>query len=53
MKRLARHRAVHDVLAEELAGGVHALAVHTYTGPEWRERFGNAPLSPPCRGGAS
>lgn len=53
MKRLARHRAVHDVLAEELAGGVHALAVHTYTGTEWRERFGNAPLSPPCRGGAS
>ena len=53
MRRLARHRAVHALLAEELAGGVHALAVHTYTGDEWRDRFGNAPLSPPCRGGES
>ena len=53
MQRLARHRAVHALLAEELAGGVHALAVHTYTGDEWRDRFGNAPLSPPCRGGES
>ena len=27
MSRLARHRAVNDVLAAELAGSVHALAV--------------------------
>lgn len=26
--RLARHRMVNDVLAEELAGGIHALAIH-------------------------
>ena len=25
--RLARHRAVNDLLAEEIAGGVHALAI--------------------------
>ncbi|MCR9121471.1 MAG: BolA family transcriptional regulator [Phyllobacteriaceae bacterium] len=25
--RVARHRAVNDALAEELAGGVHALAI--------------------------
>jgi BolA protein len=25
--RLARHRAVNDALADELAGGVHALAI--------------------------
>lgn len=48
---LARHRAVNAALAEELAGGVHALAMHTYTPAEWRKRFGNAPMSPPCMGG--
>lgn len=26
--RLARHRLINDVLADELTGGVHALAVH-------------------------
>jgi BolA protein len=48
---LARHRLVNETLAAELAGGVHALAIHTYTEPEWRARFGAAPLSPPCLGG--
>ena len=50
---LARHRAVNDALAAELAGGVHALALHTYTADEWRERFGSAPMSPPCLGGGT
>lgn len=27
MSRVARHRAINEVLAEELAGGVHALAL--------------------------
>lgn len=48
---LARHRAVNEALAEELAGGVHALALHTYTAEEWQARFGGAPMSPPCLGG--
>jgi BolA protein len=48
---LARHRLVNAALAEELAGPVHALAIHTYTVDEWRQRFGAAPLSPPCLGG--
>jgi BolA family transcriptional regulator, general stress-responsive regulator len=48
---LARHRLVNHTLADELAGGVHALAIHTYTLAEWRQRFGAAPLSPPCLGG--
>ena len=46
-----RHRRVHRTLAAELAGGVHALAMHTYTAEEWRARFGEAPMSPPCLGG--
>ena len=50
---LARHRQVNDALGAELAGGVHALAIHTYTEREWRDRFGEAPLSPPCLGGKS
>ncbi len=50
---LARHRLVHATLADELAGGVHALALHTYTGAEWQQRFGDAPMSPPCLGGSA
>lgn len=48
---LARHRRIHELLAAELAGAVHALSIHAYTGEEWRRRFGVAPLSPPCLGG--
>ena len=48
---LARHRRVNQTLSEEIAGGVHALAMHTYTSAEWRKRFGEAPMSPPCLGG--
>jgi BolA protein len=48
---IARHRAVNELLAAELAGGVHALALHTYTAQEWQDRFGGAPMSPPCLGG--
>jgi BolA protein len=51
LRLLARHRLVNEALADELAGGVHALAIHTYTEPEWRARFGAAPMSPPCLGG--
>jgi len=47
---LARHRAVNQALAEELAAGVHALAMHTYTPEEWQAE-GAAPDSPECRGG--
>lgn len=48
---LARHRRVNHALAAELAGGVHALAMHTYTALEWGDHFGNTPMSPPCLGG--
>lgn len=49
---VARHQAVYQVLGDELRSGIHALAVHTYTPQEWRDRYGNAPLSPPCLGGS-
>lgn len=52
MSPVARHRHVYGLLAEELAGGVHALALHLYTPGEWAERRRGAPDSPDCRGGA-
>ncbi|WP_107853110.1 BolA family protein [Oceanimonas marisflavi] len=46
---LARHRTLNTLLADELAAGVHALALHTLTPAEWRER-GGVPASPNCMG---
>lgn len=51
LSRVQRHRLVHQVLAEELAGPVHALALHIYAPAEWGDRD-QAPESPPCRGGS-
>ena len=51
-KLLERHRALNELLAEELAGGVHALALHALTPAEWEQRHGEIPASPRCRGGA-
>lgn len=48
-----RHQKVYGLLKDELAGGVHALALHTYTRQEWQDRSGGAPMSPPCLGGSS
>lgn len=47
---LTRHRSIYSVLAEELAGGVHALALHTYTQEEWKALRDKVPASPGCRG---
>ncbi len=52
-KLLQRHRMINEVLAEELQGKIHALAMHTYTEVEWQEQNGNAPMSPPCLGGSA
>ncbi len=46
-----RHQAVYAQLQAQLAGGVHALALHTYTGAEWAAREA-VPDSPACRGGS-
>ena len=50
--RLARHRTINGILAGELAGGVHALSLHTFSGAEWAGSGGDAPDSPPCLGGS-
>ncbi len=48
---VARHRKVYAALSDELAGRVHALALHTYTPTEWSAQQ-EAPASPPCMGGS-
>jgi BolA protein len=50
---IGRHRLVNRLLADELNNHIHALAIHTYTAAEWKERHGDAPLSPPCHGGSA
>jgi BolA protein len=50
-KRVARQRAVNKALADELAGGVHALSMHTLTPAEWDERSQEDLASPACLGG--
>lgn len=51
-RAVARHQLVYRLLQDELAGPVHALALHTYTEAEWRQRDGAAPESPQCMGGS-
>ena len=47
---IKRHRLVNQALAQELQQ-IHALALHTMTPEEWRERGGAVADSPKCRGG--
>lgn len=49
-RSVARHQAVYACLAHELANGVHALALHTFTPTEWAEANGVVPKSPNCVG---
>jgi BolA protein len=51
-KLVGRHRMVNRLLAGELAGGLHALALHTWTPEEWFAKGGTAPESPQCMGGS-
>ncbi len=50
VSRIERHRRINGLLQGEFDSGMHALAVHAYTEPEWQARFGDAPMSPPCAG---
>lgn len=50
-RQVARHQMVYRTLANELASGVHALALHTYTPAEWRVQTQSVPASPQCMGG--
>lgn len=45
-----RHQLVYKILSEELAGPVHALALHTFTPEEWKADA-TVMASPDCMGG--
>lgn len=49
-RQVQRHQAVYGALSEELAGPVHALALHTYSPEEWTGPQ-SVPGSPACLGG--
>lgn len=49
---LQRHRAVNQILADELANHIHALALHTLTPAEWQQKQQTIPASPNCLGGS-
>ncbi|MEH6346669.1 MAG: BolA/IbaG family iron-sulfur metabolism protein [Bermanella sp.] len=45
-----QHQAVYRVLSDELAGPIHALALHTFTPDKWSKNQ-QALQSPDCMGG--
>ena len=49
-KQVVRHQIVYALLADEMAGTVHALALHTFTEDE-SQQLSAAPGSPACLGG--
>lgn len=51
--RVARHQTLNRLLADELAGGVHALSLQTHTAEEWTARGGQVLDSPECLGGST
>ena len=52
LRAVQRHQSIYELLAEQLAGPVHALALHTYTDAEWADSGAGAPDSPSCLGGS-
>ena len=48
-----RHQMVNEILADELAGDVHALAMQTLTAEEWAKKGGVTADSPDCMGGGT
>lgn len=51
LRPVARHQKIYALLQDEMARGLHALALHPYTPEEWAAA-GHAPDSPACRGGS-
>ncbi len=49
---VARHRAVNQALATEIAAGLHALSIEARTPDEWERLNGRITDSPKCLGGS-
>lgn len=50
LSQVKRHQLVYRLLQDELAGPVHALALHLYNENEWLAQQSLAPQSPSCAG---
>ncbi len=48
LSRLARHRLVNALVADEFDTGLHALSLHLYTPEEWEKRGNPTPNVPRC-----
>ncbi len=48
-----RHQLIYKLLSDELAGDVHALALHTFTPEEWALRQAKVVESPKCASNVS
>ena len=51
LRQVKRHQLVYQILSEELAGPIHALAQHTFDPAQWQKANGEVPQSPNCLGG--
>ena len=51
LNRIARHRFINNLLADEFNTGLHALSLHLYTPDEWLQMSTKVPPSPACRDG--
>lgn len=51
-RKVARHQRIYALLAAQLEGPVHALALHTHTPAEWAARNEQVNASPECLGGS-
>jgi len=47
-----RHQRINQILADELAGSVHALSIQAMTKDEWDKKGGQIMPSPNCLGGS-
>lgn len=50
--RVKRHRAINKLLAPQLAGPVHALAIEAVTPAQWEANGGAKITAPKCHGGS-
>jgi BolA protein len=50
--RVQRHQTMNALLADELAGPVHALSMQTQTDAEWDASGGRKVASPACHAGS-
>ncbi len=53
MSLVKRHQTIYKLLASQMSGGIHALALHTFTQQEWQGKQAGATTSPACMGGSS